>query len=202
MNLTTYIPLALRTEKPMPNVVARLHHAALGLISETGELATPVKRVIMYGKSMDAKGDDGKSLRDHMHEELGDICWYVAIAADASSVDVEMLSVDGSHSIVAMDDLIEDLSTYVGRFAGAVRDLRRSNATSLYANERSMVNNLLANIMRLVSSFCSSIGVKLDELLDANIAKLQGSAGRYPDGYSDAAAEARADKGGLDARVS
>jgi len=62
LDLQTYLPLALRTEKPLATPVARLNHAALGIVSETGELATPVKRVSMYGKAMDEIGKDGKTL--------------------------------------------------------------------------------------------------------------------------------------------
>jgi NTP pyrophosphatase (non-canonical NTP hydrolase) len=120
MNINYYQQLALRTEKPLPTATERLVHACLGLQTETGEVATEIKRMHIYGKPLDAKRIV------HIVEELGDIMWYMAIAADA-------------------------------------------------------------------------IGVSFSDILQNNITKL---CERFPDAYSNDAAEARADKGGLDARNS
>lgn len=120
MNLTDYQKLALRTEKKLPTSVERSVHAALGLTTEVGEYTTEVKRMAIYSKPLD------EDRRKHMAEELGDVMWYLAIAADA-------------------------------------------------------------------------LGMQLGDIAQANIDKLQL---RFPEAYSDEAAEARADKGGVDARNS
>lgn len=120
MNLIDYQIAALRTEKPLATAALRSMHAALGLTTEVGEYTTEVKRAVIYEKPL----DDAR--RAHMAEELGDIMWYMAIAADA-------------------------------------------------------------------------LGLQLADICADNIAKLQA---RFPEAYSNEAAEARADKGGLDARVS
>jgi NTP pyrophosphatase (non-canonical NTP hydrolase) len=73
MGLNEYQQLALRTEKPLEGL-DRLVHAALGAVSDSGELATAVKAAWVYGKNL-----DGENVR----EEIGDILWYLAIAADA-----------------------------------------------------------------------------------------------------------------------
>lgn len=120
MSLISYQQNALRTEKPLETPALRSMHAALGLATEVGEYTTEVKRMVIYEKPL----DDAR--RAHMAEELGDIMWYMAIAADA-------------------------------------------------------------------------LGTTLEAICEANIAKLKQ---RFPDAYSNEAAEARADKAGIDARNS
>lgn len=120
MDFNQYQVLANRTAKPMPDLAADLAHAALGIATEGGEFTTEVKRAAIYGKPITDE------MRAHMAEELGDLLWYVALAAE-------------------------------------------------------------------------KLGIPMSAMARDNIEKLRK---RFPDAYSDAAAEARADKGGLDARSS
>lgn len=201
LHLIQYVPLALRTEKPLPTVAGRLSHAALGLLTETGEIVTSVKRISIYSKPMDTPDDKGKTLRDHMAEEIGDAFWYVAIAADALTLDVQLLSYPRmvDNVIRPISDLSFELGGYVGRFAETVGFMTRGLDTTPMANERVILNNSLANIVCVLMQFCVSLEIDLGTVLDENIAKLRE---RFPNAYSDEAAEARADKGGLDARNS
>lgn len=64
---------------------ARLTHAAFGLVTEAAEFADPVKKYVYYGKGMDL---------NHMREELGDMIWYMAIAAMELGVDIHKLMFD------------------------------------------------------------------------------------------------------------
>lgn len=111
---------AMRTAKMFDSAPMNLVHAALGICTEGGEFTSEVKRIAIYGKASNVE------MIEHMIEELGDLMWYIALAAD-------------------------------------------------------------------------SIGVSMEEMARLNIEKLQL---RYPEKYSDIAAEARADKGGLSARES
>lgn len=77
MNLKEYVKLALRTESVRPfdttdhgRRASRLVHAALGIDSETAELAIA--------------NTDANTL-----EELGDVCWYCAILSDEFGFDLE-----------------------------------------------------------------------------------------------------------------
>jgi NTP pyrophosphatase (non-canonical NTP hydrolase) len=54
-----------------------LQHAALGLASEAGEFADALKKHLFYGRPLD---------HVNLIEELGDVCWYVALAAAALDV--------------------------------------------------------------------------------------------------------------------
>jgi NTP pyrophosphatase (non-canonical NTP hydrolase) len=57
--------------------------ASVGLASESGEFSEIVKKIVFQGKEYN---DD---VRYHMLRELGDICWYLANAANALSIDLE-----------------------------------------------------------------------------------------------------------------
>lgn len=57
--------------------------ASVGLASESGEFSEIVKKVIFQGKELNA------DVRYHMLRELGDICWYLANAANALDADLE-----------------------------------------------------------------------------------------------------------------
>ena len=77
MNLNDYQILANRTAKPLGALQLDLVHAPLGLATETGEFTTEVKRVAIYNRPLTTE------VTQHMVEELGDILWYVALAAQA-----------------------------------------------------------------------------------------------------------------------
>jgi len=52
-------------------------HAALGVASEAGEFADPVKKAIFYGKPVDLV---------NMDEEVGDILWYLALYCNTRGI--------------------------------------------------------------------------------------------------------------------
>ena len=75
--MVRYSELAMRTAKPMePN--DDMMHAALGISGEAGEFADAVKKVLVYGKQPDM---------DNLIEELGDLLWYINLAAVTLGVD-------------------------------------------------------------------------------------------------------------------
>lgn len=49
-----------------------LMHGAIGACTETAELLDAIKKGIFYGKEFD---------RAHLIEEIGDVLWYLALAA-------------------------------------------------------------------------------------------------------------------------
>lgn len=76
-----FINEALRTESmfnPLSTTyeenTARLLHAAIGLVTESGEFIDALKKFLFYGRSLD---------RVNLKEELGDILWYAAVAMSA-----------------------------------------------------------------------------------------------------------------------
>lgn len=82
-----FINLCLRTESkrlpPADETSVRLLHAAMGMVTESGEFLDALKKHIFYGKPLDEV---------NLCEEIGDQLWYIAIALDAlgSSFEMEM----------------------------------------------------------------------------------------------------------------
>lgn len=193
MNFNDYQRLALRTEKPLPTVLERLAHASLGLITEIGEIATEVKRMAIYGKPLDAER------RAHIAEEVGDVLWYLAIGADALGFDmvqyVELVRRTDHDDGTTLQWAAMGLAASSGTVAAEV------GAEVVGSADRSdrEIRESLINIFHGLKIVALVINVPIEQIMADNIAKLQA---RFPDAYSNEAAEARADKGGLDARSS
>lgn len=90
-NSRKYINECIETENFDPNtlniiqgnpVAQRLLHASVGLNTEAGEFADGIKRILFRGIDVD---------KINLAEELGDIFWYCAIAADALGIDFETI---------------------------------------------------------------------------------------------------------------
>jgi hypothetical protein len=192
MDFQTYRPLALRTAKMFPTLYENLRHAALGLITEVGEFATEVKRIAVYGKPQT------EEMRLHMIEELGDTQWYVPLAMFAMGIEsLPTISIkDISRQPVKTDNLA-DLALLLNGLSATVS---MTVATSDFDLERNFVARSLGMLIFLIDECVAPLlGTTGDQMRAENIAKLRL---RYHDKYSDQAAEARADKGGLDATVS
>ena len=81
MNADKYQELAMRTRNS-PTRAKALITAALGLTGEAGEVADHIKK--WY--------DQGHELRvDKIINELGDVCWYVALMATALNVSLSQV---------------------------------------------------------------------------------------------------------------
>jgi NTP pyrophosphatase (non-canonical NTP hydrolase) len=72
MKLEDYIKESARTESPLyqtDKVKPETVHAAMGLVTESGELLQIIKRTLFYDIPLN---------RTHIKEEIGDILWYVS----------------------------------------------------------------------------------------------------------------------------
>jgi len=81
MNDKQFIKDAIRTESPnffQPN--ARILHAAIGCVTESGELLDALKKQMFYGRELDLT---------NVKEEAGDLLWYLAILFDELGTDFE-----------------------------------------------------------------------------------------------------------------
>lgn len=191
MGYADYEALALRTEKPLNTHLDRLEHAALGLITEGGEFTTEIKRMAIYDKPL----DDAR--RAHIGEEIGDAAWYVAIASDSLGMQVfhalehDWVLLPGSFASLALQH-----AQAIGRFAELVLS---AQSTGLDEQHQAGMRDAVWTAGNVLVNIASRAGLLVTDLLDANVAKLRE---RFPDAYSNEAAEARADKGGLDARNS
>lgn len=195
-SLAQYGRLAKRTEKPLPENQRKMH-AILGMITENGEFTTNVKRIVIYEKLA------SEEMVANMLEELGDWCWYAAIAFDSLdapfAMDETFLPIHwnrktNSDRLTYCSSMLNSISTH---FLMGV-DLSRLNDTDQQRQRQEQIRALeqaVATISMTVTSITEG-RLGLHDILEANIAKLRA---RFPDAYSNEAAEARADKGGLSA---
>ena len=86
MNFSEYQVAAIRTAKHFNHLPTDLTHAALGIATEGGEFTTVVKRAAIYDKTISAE------MIDHMAEELGDLLWYIALAAEHLDVPLNRIA--------------------------------------------------------------------------------------------------------------
>jgi NTP pyrophosphatase (non-canonical NTP hydrolase) len=193
MNLADYPRLASRTEKVLPSTFLRLEHASLGVVTETGEIATVVKRIAIYGKSLDDFEKDGKTtLRAHIAEEIGDVLWYLPIITsefDANFV-FEDVHLNPEDDALPITSLSRRLSVAAGNIAFHVECLFLDQPSNANPVDEARV------VVHYLTVLAKRIGMDLESIAASNIEKLRE---RFPDAYSDEAAEARADKGGVDA---
>lgn len=190
MDFNTYRPLALRTAKMFPTPRENMRHAALGLTTELGEFATEVKRHAIYGREIT------EPMRLHMIEEIGDAMWYVPLgllAAGADHFEPKFEAVPGDADVDTMDladlTILAALTTFGAHGAALFSDTEGEDFKDMVGAFVWLVDNKIAPLL----------GITGDQIRAENIEKLRA---RFPDAYSDHAAEARADKGGLPATES
>ena len=79
-----YQMMALRTESRLPDEdeVTPILQGLMGLVGESGEAMDILKKHIFQGHDLD---------KEHLAKELGDVAWYLAIAANAIGYDLETI---------------------------------------------------------------------------------------------------------------
>ena len=81
MQINEYQKLAMRTAGTDNNASLMLN-GVLGLCGETGEVSDIVKKHLFQGHDLDKK---------ELAKELGDICWYLAVACTSIEMDLEVV---------------------------------------------------------------------------------------------------------------
>lgn len=163
MNFQEYIKFAVRTESkinPYTGVAfskqQRVFHAAMGLVTESGELIDAYKKHIYYGKDLD---------RVNIKEEIGDICWYLALAHDVWGISEPKAYPKGETT---------------GTLAQITLMVQSSAVCIGFTEEKRIFEEQLADILGAIVVICKTEGFDLEEILDTNIAKLKA---RYPDKF-------------------
>lgn len=169
MDLITFQGLALRNYT-LHHMIRDddLVHCVLGLCSELSETF-----------------EDGADLV----EELGDLFNYLAVGY--RGIGDNMIAVSSVEKFT-IDEAKGQLVNCVSKLADGVKRRVRYNDLVRFGDRKIKV--LLDEVLYAVLLLCRACKVQYHECLTANIAKL---AVRYPLAYSDLAANARADKGGV-----
>ena len=152
-------------------------HMFNGLDSEVGEIKTALKKAIFY--KQDVEGFDLKHLdKVNVIEELGDCCWFIAVADVISEIGLEwddddddgvmspQSDVDFYHGVVMLSCITADLDY------------------ELIRHQRSDSNKLEMTIA-LITSLAAYVDCKPSDLFKSNIRKLEK---RYGEGYFDSVA--------------
>lgn len=82
MRVNEYQEAAMTTLNPALDKKDVLINSVMGLCGESGEAIDIVKKWLMQGHELD---------KDHLIKELGDVAWYLAEAATALDVPLEMV---------------------------------------------------------------------------------------------------------------
>jgi len=80
MSPSNYQALAMRTKGKYIDNRDQIICATLGLTGEAGEFADAIKKHLYQGHAVEI---------DTLVKELGDVCWYLALACDALDVSLD-----------------------------------------------------------------------------------------------------------------
>lgn len=158
MNFTDYQHAAMSFALLDKSLDVQLENVALGLIGEVGEIADLLKKHRHQGHDLD---------RAMLVEEVGDVCWYVALGVEALGVQL-----DGPYGDPRGGDAIPSLYrliTWAGCFVDCV----------YFQLDPASLQRALQRMLTYLATFCQALDIDLHAALDANIAKL---AARFPEG--------------------
>jgi NTP pyrophosphatase (non-canonical NTP hydrolase) len=142
MKFLEYIGLAVRTESPrhFNGIDTRVVHAAIGLMTEAVELHQFSTMV-------------------NLKEELGDICWYAAIAMDSFGLNDE-----SSMASIGLESEVPTVN---------VSSERRVMVIIYAASDKEILDS--------VRIICNAHGILFSDVLESNIRKLKA---RYPEKFT------------------
>lgn len=192
MTFDEYAMLALRTNKWREDRTLNLSHAILGLVTETGEATTQIKRHVIYGKELTPE------MLENLKEELGDVLWYAALACRVVMTTYgEALEYVAKGPESGPQCKLESLESCIHLWAIAVGTL----ATGIYReafvpgepDDGFLSKWSVVTAVNVTFTIAKILGFDVTEIMQMNLDKLRK---RYPDEYSDEAAELRADKQG------
>lgn len=83
MNFNDYQKKALTTATVTEDFVTSVHYHVLGLVSESGEVADKIKKVVR-----NEDGDFSKLDMQDFKKELGDVMWYLAMLCTVFGLDM------------------------------------------------------------------------------------------------------------------
>lgn len=84
MDFVSYNNQAMRTVNPALNWDQLLINASLGLCGESGEVADEIKKNAFHGHALNEQA---------IKKELGDILWYLNLAADLLGYSLEEIAI-------------------------------------------------------------------------------------------------------------
>jgi len=186
MKPETYIPAAMRVDAdywPIVRRVSRVHptlrlvHAQMGLATELGEYVEAINR-----------GADQIDWANVI-EELGDICWYAALACHA--LGIVDLAIPMTVSLLPLRLAGPSLHAMAGEMAvaiGAVADAVKRHVIYGADLDIAAIVPELGKLFWAAETAARACHATLGDVLARNLAKLRT---RYPEGFAEDRALAR-----------
>jgi hypothetical protein len=151
---------------------SRLQHSILGLIDETGEISSCLKKEIGYGKELDLV---------NMKEEIGDKIYFLQRVLDESQ-----LTEKGMNQHISLDDCLHDIEPFIKSpfqsicqlaFESSVLAIQTANRTDpryVLSNTKIIIDRPnIVRILRCLVELINHYGFTISEVLEANINKLK-----------------------------
>jgi NTP pyrophosphatase (non-canonical NTP hydrolase) len=160
MNFQEYVPLAVRTaNKDLPREL-QFANTALGLCGEANELHQDMLNFQAYGTT---------EYYSKAVKELGDVLWYVALAADLSRVTEHLTFGENDRPGVK-------LFHSIGEYA----DLIKKHICQGHPRDDKAITEILGDIICSLRDIAMELNTTCEEAAEGNIRKLME---RYPAGF-------------------
>ena len=180
MNFKEYIPLAMRTCKPLP-FTEHINHMGLGIVGEMGEIVDQLKKAYVYGKAID---------QVNIVEEVGDVAYHVAGVVQFYPNLHNFIESDELKNSINYEKLVEAKSNITRTIL--LNTMSAANLVvdmGILADEAGGPSGEGEEVAKTLCMFLFATAVLLEvdlsQVYEVNIAKL---AKRYGDKYSDYAA--------------
>ena len=178
MTWLEYVENAERTANRGPEDTQhrRFDMCALGLVGEAGEIADGLKKCIFH---------DHEFNRDAALKKLGDLLWYVAIAANTADIDLGYLWNDLPQGVEIEGSPMPAVSPAIVLAFNASEAALTLNGLSydspLPGSARSEIRAKLHPVLAMIALVAQMFESSLEAVAESNIQKLRQ---RYPEGFT------------------
>jgi NTP pyrophosphatase (non-canonical NTP hydrolase) len=159
-----YISKALETESVVEQIETntRLLHAVMGICTEVGELVCPKDRI-------------------NVIEELGDICWYIAVLSDVRQIDyIEKISFEVK--VPNLETSYEHMVNLLCFYPSELLDALKKNMFYGKPIDFRVFDSITDRFIKTLSNIIRFQNKSFEAILNANIEKLNSKNGRYKTG--------------------
>lgn len=169
MNLEEYKSIALqRMNKSIAfDQKENMYYACMGLIEETGEVVTELRKPLFKGNFHEKTLDI-----EEIKSELGDLMWYISLICKNANIDMDQLKIykiDDDTQISKREKIIQ-IAINMGQIAGQIVDeyLKLYNENNTKEELTEKINKQYENICELAKK----LDITIDEILNENIKKI------------------------------
>lgn len=199
MRPNEYQKEALRTEHGMNKKYPRELNCILGIIGETGECIDIYKKHMFQNHPFDM---------EHIIKEMGDVCWYLAVLADAVDIPLEQCVISthfqykpetekiideiriqrSLSNFFMLYETVFNLTSKVNEYSSAKRLCKTAEITEHERKEleptfKKRIDKIIDYIekaLKILLETACMFGYSLEEVCMKNIEKLRA---RYPEGF-------------------